>query len=49
MNYCFHVAQDLHGDTPMHLSLRPNANLELVHILLSACPNVAYESNKEGL
>jgi ankyrin repeat protein len=41
--------QDLHGDTPMHLALHANTSLELIAVLLQACPNVAFERNKEGL
>lgn len=43
------MAKDLHGDTPMHLALRPGASPDLIRLLLHACPNVTYEPNKEGL
>jgi ankyrin repeat protein len=33
----------------MHLALHPNTSLDLIQVLLKACPNVVSEPNKEGL
>lgn len=43
------MKKDLHGSTPLHLALCPDANPPIIKMLIDACPEIVSEKDKEGL
>ena len=43
------VSKDHNGNTPLHLAMCPGVDSTIIRLMIEACPDAAYEKDKEGL